>query len=109
MLSSLWKVLFLFVAASLSISSYAGDREASGTVRIYANSGKIIIKLSGSNKSCGNRYFFDLNSEYNKAMFSLLLAAQVSDKRVWVNGTGDCISTYPYSNAYRLVNMTIID
>lgn len=99
----------LFIAFMFSFSSIvlAGDREASGTVKVSGNSGLIFVTISGSNATCGNRYFLELNSEYNKALFSMMLAAHMSDKRVWVNGSGSCVSDYPYKNAYRLVNVTI--
>ena len=97
----------MILVISLSSLVFAGDREASGTVRVSANSGKIFITLSGNNPTCGNKYYFELDSEYNQALFSMMLSAQMAGKRVWVNGSGDCISEYPYSNAYRLVNMSL--
>lgn len=33
---------------------------------------------------------FDLESEAGRAIFSLVLAAQMSGKRIWAKGTGDC-------------------
>lgn len=38
----------------------------------------------------------------------MLLAAQVSNKKVGVNGSGHCIEDYPKNRAYKLENMTIL-
>ncbi|MBD1558202.1 hypothetical protein HC752_14790 [Vibrio sp. S9_S30] len=100
-------LIFVFIAF-LSISVHAAGREASGTVQLYATAGNIIVSLSGSNQSCGNRYYFKPDTDYNRALLSMLLAAQMSNKRVWVNGEGSCISDYPFANAYKLINMSIL-
>ncbi len=102
------KRFILFLALTFSISAFAGEREASGTVQISASTGYLIIILSSNNSGCGNRYFFKPDSDYNRAMFSMLLAAQMSGKKVWVNGSGECLAEYPFNNAYQLVNMSII-
>lgn len=100
------KLLIGLVFAGLAFNSFA-SKEASGYVQLYANSGYIIVKLTGSNSDCGSRYYFKPDTDYNKALLSMLLSAQMADKKIWVNGSGECKATYPFSKAYQLVNMTI--
>lgn len=100
-------IVVIFLALFSGFVLAVGEREASGTVKLHATSGKIFIELSGSNPTCGNRYYFSPDTDYNKALLSMLLAAQMSGKRVWVNGSGVCESAYPYGNAYLLVNMAL--
>ena len=85
----------------------AGEREGSGTVTLVASSGYIFVNTSNANSGCGNKYWFIPDDDYKKAMFSMLLAAQISGKRVWVNGQGECKSDYPFNNAYELANMLL--
>ena len=91
----------------LPVCAIAGEREASGTIEMTASTGKIIIRTSNANSSCGNRYYLDPDdgTQYTKTMISMLLAAQLAGKKVWVNGEGECNTSYPFNNAYRLVNM----
>ncbi|MBV7263256.1 hypothetical protein KCG43_14715 [Photobacterium sp. WH24] len=96
-------VFLLFVSAG----AIASGKEASGNVQLFAVDGEIILQLSGSNSSCGSRYYFKPDTDYNRALLSMLLSAQMSNKQVWVNGSGNCIETYPKNHAYKLENMTI--
>ncbi len=100
-------ITILSLLLSLGSTCFAGEREASGTVELSAISGELIITISGSNSGCGNRYYItpDSNDAYKQAMTSMLLSAQLAGKKVWVNGEGNCNTTYPYSNAYKLANM----
>lgn len=84
------------------------NREATGTVQIIAKKETIIVKLSGSNASCGNTYYFKTDTDYNRAMFSMLLAAQLGAKKVWVDGYGECLPNYPYMRSYKLVSLKIL-
>ena len=103
------------IATSLALLSLAtnanarSDRETSGTVELSAYTGLIIVKLSRPNSTCSGRYYFKPDTDYNKAILSMLLSAQMSKKRVWINGKGDCKENYPYNNAYELMHMSILD
>lgn len=105
------------IATSLALLSLAtnananarSDRETSGTVELSAYTGLIIVKLSRPNSTCSGRYYFKPDTDYNKAILSMLLSAQMSKKRVWINGKGDCKTNYPYNKAYELMHMAIYD
>lgn len=106
------KKIIVFLIASMCISfqlSAAVDREARGTVQIFAVAGNIIVNLSGTGSahSCGSRYFFKPDSDYNRALLSMLLAAQMANKEVWINGDYQCKTEHPYNGAFKLVNMEI--
>ncbi|PSV30612.1 hypothetical protein [Photobacterium sp. GB-72] len=99
------KIIFLLF---LSSNTFAASKDASGTVQLFANHGEIILQVSDNNSNCGNRYFFKPDTDYNRALLTMLLAAQMSNKKVWVNGSGNCIEDYPKNRAYKLENMTIL-
>lgn len=101
------KKLLITLSILLAFNVSAGDKEASGTVMVSALAGNIIISLSGSNTSCGKRYFFKPDNDYNRALLSMVLSAQMANKKIWVNGSGNCETAYPYNKAYKLVNMLI--
>jgi len=97
---------------AMSLAVEAGTKSASGTVSLTASTGRIIVELTGSgNTTCGDglRYAFTPSTDYNRVLLSMLLAAQMSGKRIWVNGQGECLTEYPYSSAYILANMKIIN
>ncbi|MEC4089159.1 hypothetical protein CWC22_010220 [Pseudoalteromonas rubra] len=98
-------LLLLLLLPNLVLAS----KETSGTVTLSGANNIILVDFSKPNSSCGSRYYLPLSSEYEKALFSMLLAAQLSGKKVWANGAGDCQTGYPYRNAYKLVNMKIYD
>lgn len=92
----------------------AGATTAAGTVTLTGNGGHgvMIAVLSGSgNTTCGDglRYWFKPDTDYNRALLSILLSAQMSGKRVYVNGGSECLSEYPYSNALSLSNITLMN
>ncbi|OOQ67967.1 hypothetical protein C1S86_23875 [Vibrio parahaemolyticus] len=84
------------------------NKERSGKVTLSANSGYIIVTIYDENmNSCANRYYFKPETDYNRAMLSMLLSAQMTGTGVWVNGSGECREEYPFNQAYKLENMTL--
>lgn len=103
-------ILILF----FSLSVNAGATSAAGTVTLSGNGGHgvMIVSLKGSgNTTCGSglRYWLKPDSDYNRALLSILLAAQMSGKRIYVNGSGECLSQYPYDNALLLSNIVLLN
>lgn len=108
------KLFLIFAALLISLNANAGATTAAGTVTLTGNGGHgvMIAVLEGSgNTSCGNglRYWFKPDTDYNRALLSILLSAQMSGKRVYVNGSGECLSQYPYDNALLLSNITLMN
>jgi hypothetical protein len=103
------KILLTTLLCFSGLSIAAGPAETSGTVKLSAKAGKILISVSKANSSCGNKYYITPDTDYNKALLSMLLSAQMANKTVWINGSGACLSDYPYYGAYQLVNMAIIN
>lgn len=66
-----------------------------------------IVSFDKNNINCGNRYWFDITNDVGKAQLAVLLTAQAAERRVWVNGDGSCLSSYPYNNAYHLKNIKL--
>lgn len=97
-----------------SFTANAGSVTAAGTVTLSGNGGHgvIIVVLDGSgNTSCGNglRYWLKPDTDYNRSVLSLLLAAQMSGKRVYLTGAGACVNQYPYNDALFLSNITLMN
>ncbi|EOX4414305.1 hypothetical protein [Vibrio alginolyticus] len=104
------RIFLITMIIPLLFSSFAfsSSKEASGKVKLSASSGYIIVQLlGGSENSCSNRYYFKPDTDYNRALLSMLLSSQMSGKSVWVNGSGECQSGYPFNKAYKLENMII--
>jgi hypothetical protein len=107
----------LLIAISILVMSFtvnAGALTARGTVTLSGNGqGIIIAVIKGSkNTSCGDglRYWFKPDTDYNRALLSMLLSAQVSGKNVYLTGSGagtPCSLQYPYNGALLLSNMTL--
>ena len=99
------------------MSVNAGDYTALGTVTLSGNGqGIIIVVIDGNkNESCGDglRYWFKPDTDYNRALLSMLLSAQLSGKKVYLTGSSagstPCSTEYPYSGALLLSNMTLMN
>ncbi len=62
----------------------AENKERSGKVTLSASSGYIIVTIHDENmNSCANRYYFKPETDYNRAMLSMLLSAQMAGRGVW--------------------------
>ena len=108
------KLFFALLTFALSFAVNAGDVTAAGTITLSGNGGPGIVIVTVNNStytacSPGNRYWFKPDTDYNRAMLSMLLAAQMSGKRVYLTGTGSCTEGYPYDNALRLANITLMN
>ena len=106
----------LLIAVSILVMSFnifAGATTAAGTVTLSGNGqGIMIVTLEGSgNTTCGNglKYWFKPDNDYNRALLSIVLSAQMSGKRIYVTGSGECLSDYPYSEALLLSNITLMN
>ena len=107
------KLLIALSILIMSLNVNAGATTAAGTVTLSGNGlGIMTVVIDGSgNTTCGNglRYWFKPDTDYNRAVLSILLSAQMSGKRVYITGSGTCLSEYPYSDALLLSNITLMN
>jgi len=108
------KKLILLIIFMTPLIVNAGATTAAGTVTLSGNGGHsiVIVVLKGSgNTTCGDglRYWFKPDTDFNRALLSMLLSAQLSGKRVYLTGAGTCLSQYPYNNALLLSNITLMN
>ena len=107
------KLLIAVSVLLMSLNVFAGATTAAGTVTLSGNGqGIMIVTLEGSgNTTCGSglKYWFKPDTDYNRALLSIVLSAQMSGKRVYVTGSGECLSDYPYSDALLLSNITLMN
>lgn len=91
-------IFVLFSAKSLALY------ESQGKVKsVKASGGKIIFSVC-SEVTC-DAFWLVPDSEYNKVVISMILAAKVSDRLVWVGGSDTPDSGWPYSGARAFSSM----
>jgi hypothetical protein len=109
------KLLIIISILVMSFTVNAGALTALGTITLSGNGKGIIIAVIEGNKntSCGDglRYWFKPDTDYNRALLSILLSAQMSGKKVYLAGSGagttPCSTEYPYNGALLLSNITL--
>ncbi len=107
------KLLIMLSVLIMSFNVNAGATTAAGTVTVSGNGlGIMLVTIDGSgNTTCGNglKYWFKPDTDYNRALLSIVLAAQMSGKRVYITGSGSCLNDYPYSDALLLSNIVLMN
>ncbi len=108
------KCSLLIAATIFALPIYASAGAYQGKVtNVMASGGKVIITLqngSSTDSTCGNgtRYYLDPSVDIDKVIISMAITAKISNKLVWVMGSG-CISVWPYYNAEKVTDFDLKD
>src|SRR5690606_23074206 len=104
------KLMLFFMLSFISFPVFAAEKAVTGKVQLFAyrNLQLVIVEFDKSNAGCGKNYWFDPTTDMGKVLLSMLLTAQMAGKKVWANGVSECLSEYPYNNAYKLTNIKLM-
>lgn len=98
-------LLILSVTGSSVAPAYAGYYQGY-VVNVMADGGKVLVTLAnGSGQSicsAGPKFYLDPNLGCDRAMLTLAISAKLTDKLVYVSGSDNCQSEWPYNNAQQL-------
>lgn len=91
------KILLGILFILFSANSFALHQSQGNVKSIKALGGKIIFSVC-TESSC-NTYWLIPDSEYKNVVISMLLAAKVSGRLVWVSGSDTVDDGWPYNGA----------
>jgi hypothetical protein len=102
------KIYILIAILLISSISYGASYQGKVT-NVFAYQGKIFVRISNgsfnnssgncSSKTDGLPAYIDVNTEYGKALLSIVLIAKTTEKTVWVNVSSNSCLQGPYGPA----------
>jgi hypothetical protein len=99
------KKIILFLGFLFAGSANAAVEFNGKVTSMFADGGIILATVCVSSESC-KKFWIKPESDYSKAVISMLLSAKVTKSDIWIQGyNSDSTSIWPYDSAHRFAAM----